>query len=129
MGGRRLTMADQDVCNFYGDAQAVYSDYGGVVVGSATGEGEAMAKALGEKGKGMILTNHGLLTVGHSVDEAGFLFGLLERSCAVQIELLKAGGEVRVIGDREAEFNFNVASTPVSCACADRKGRSCVRRN
>ncbi|MCJ1399016.1 hypothetical protein MMC11_002218 [Xylographa trunciseda] len=114
MGGRRLEMVDQDVCNFYGEALAVYGNYGGVVVGSALGEGEAIAEALGEKGKGMILANHGLLTVGGTVDEAGFLFGLLERSCAVQVELGKAGGGKRVIEDREAEFNFSVASTPES---------------
>ena len=108
-------MVDQDVCNFYGDALAVYGDYGGVVLGSAVGEGEAIARALGERGKGMVLANHGLLTVGATVDEAGFLFGLLERSCAVQVELGRVqGGEKRVIGDREAEFNFRMASTPVS---------------
>ncbi|MCJ1415840.1 hypothetical protein MMC32_002174 [Xylographa parallela] len=111
--GRRLEMVDQDVCNFYGDALAVYGDYGGVVLGSAVGEGEAIARALGERGKGMVLANHGLLTVGATVDEAGFLFGLLERSCAVQVELGRVqGGEKRVIGDREAEFNFRMASTP-----------------
>jgi len=112
MGGRRLEMVDQDVCNFYGEALAVYGDYGGVVVGSALGEGEAIAEALGEKGKGMILANHGLLTVGETVDEAGFLFGLLERSCAVQVELGKAGEKKRLIEDKEAEFNFRMASTP-----------------
>ena len=92
------------------------------MVGSAIGEGEAMAKALGEKGKAAILVNHGLLTVGGTVDEAGFLFGLLERCCAVQLDVERAGYEVgegegkkrmRVIGDREAEFNFRMASTPV----------------
>ncbi|MCJ1475356.1 hypothetical protein MMC13_004018 [Lambiella insularis] len=112
LGGRRLRMVDQDVCNFYGEALAVYEEYGGVAVGGAVGEGEAMAEALGERGKGMILRNHGLMTVGSSVDEAGFLFGLLEEGCAVQVELLNAGGEVGVIGEREAAFNFRVASTP-----------------
>jgi len=114
MGGRRLEMVDQDVCNFYGEALAVYEQYGGVVIGSALGEGEAMAKALGERGKGMILANHGLLTVGGTVDEAGFMFSLLEKSCRVQIELGRSGAEKRVIADKEAEFNFEVASTPVS---------------
>ncbi|MCJ1232588.1 hypothetical protein MMC14_000541 [Varicellaria rhodocarpa] len=119
--GRKLEMINQDVCNFYGDALTLYENYGGVVVGSAIGEGEAMAKALGEKGKAAILVNHGLLTVGGTVDEAGFLFGLLERCCAVQLDVERAGYEVgegegkkrmRVIGDREAEFNFRMASTP-----------------
>lgn len=107
-------MVDQDVCNFFGEALAVYEDYGGVVVGGAVGEGEAMARALGGRGKGMILVNHGLLTVGGTVDEAGFLFGLLEKSCRVQVELGRSGAARRVIGVREAGFNFEVASTPVS---------------
>ncbi|MCJ1315066.1 hypothetical protein MMC15_000381 [Xylographa vitiligo] len=110
--GRRLEMVDQDVCNFYGEALAVYEDYGGVVLGSARGEGEAIARALGERGKGMVLANHGLLTVGGTVDEAGFLFGLLERSCKVQVLLGRVEGEKRIIGEREAEFNFRMASTP-----------------
>lgn len=111
--GRRLQMVEQDVCKFYGEAQALYSDYGGVVLGTAMGEGEAIAKALGPKGKGAILANHGLLTVGETVDEAGFLFGLLDRSCRVQLELAKSGIEPVVIGDREAEFNFRMESRPV----------------
>ncbi|MCJ1379027.1 hypothetical protein MMC17_002126 [Xylographa soralifera] len=120
MGGRRLEMVDQDVCNFYGEALAVYEDYGGVVLGNALGEGEAIAQALGERGKGMVLANHGLLTVGGTVDEAGFLFGLLERSCAVQVELGRAEGAKRIIEDREAEFNFRMASTPVSLSSEER---------
>jgi ribulose-5-phosphate 4-epimerase/fuculose-1-phosphate aldolase len=110
--GRRLEMVDQDVCNFYGEALALYNDYGGVVIGSALGEGDAIAKALGPRGKGAVLRNHGLLTVGQTVDEAGFLFGLLERSCAIQLDLLKVGGEKVLIDEKEAEFNFRMASAP-----------------
>ena len=112
--GRRLQMVDQDVCKFYGEAQALYKDYGGVVLGSAMGEGEAIAKALGPKGKGAILANHGLLTVGQSVDEAGYLFALLDKSCKIQLDLLKAGVKPVVIADREAWFNFRMESRPVS---------------
>lgn len=107
-------MIDQDVCKFYGEAQALYADYGGVVLGSAMGEGEAIAKALGPKGKGAILANHGLLTVGDTVDEAGYLFGLLDKSCRIQLDLAKAGIKPIVIGDREAKFNFRMESRSVS---------------
>ena len=58
---RPLEMINQDVTYFYGDAQAVYGDFGGVVFTEE--EGERLAAALGPKGKGMILRNHGLLTV------------------------------------------------------------------
>lgn len=52
-------MINQDVTYFYGDAQAVYQDFGGVVLSEA--EGKKLAAALGPKGKGLILRNHGLL--------------------------------------------------------------------
>lgn len=57
--GRPLEMINQDVTYFYGDAQAVYEDFGGVVLSEA--EGKKLAAALGPKGKGLILQNHGLL--------------------------------------------------------------------
>lgn len=56
---KKLEMINQDVCYFYGDAQAVYAEFGGVVFSEE--EGKRLAAALGEKGKGMILRNHGLL--------------------------------------------------------------------
>ena len=116
--GKRLQMVDQDVCKFFGKAQALYADYGGVVLGSAMGEGEAIAKALGPEGKGAILANHGLLTVGDTVDEAGYLFQLLDKSCRIQLDLAKAGIEPVVIADREAEFNFRMESRSVGFTCA-----------
>lgn len=57
--GKKLEMINQDVTYFYGDAQAVYQDFGGVVLSEA--EGKRLAAALGPRGKGMILRNHGLL--------------------------------------------------------------------
>jgi ribulose-5-phosphate 4-epimerase/fuculose-1-phosphate aldolase len=103
-------MVDQDVCKFYNAAHAVYASYGGVVLGSAAQEAEAIASALGSEGKAAILANHGLLTVGQTVDEAGYLFGLLDRSCQIQIDLLKMGVRPVEIDHREAEFNFRVES-------------------
>lgn len=81
-------MINQDVCDFFGDAQAVYAQavyaqYGGVVLGGE--EGVKMAEALGDKGKGLTLMNHGLLTVGGTVDEAAYLFRLMEKSCEVEL--------------------------------------------
>ena len=111
---RPLEMLNQDVCNFY-RVQTVYAQYGGIVFGEE--EGEKMAVALGPKGKGLILMNHGLLTVGETVDEAAFLFRLMEKSCEVQLlaEAAAANGiEKRIISDEEAEYNFRMASEPVS---------------
>lgn len=110
---RPLDMLTQDVCNFH-NAHAVYSNYGGIVFGPE--EGERIAAALGRTNKAAILMNHGLLTVGSTVDEAGFLFGLLDRSCAIQLQVEAAcaagGGELKkcLISDEEAEYNFRMAS-------------------
>jgi ribulose-5-phosphate 4-epimerase/fuculose-1-phosphate aldolase len=62
-----------------------------------------------------ILLNHGLLSTGSTVDEAGFLFGLLDRGCAIQlqIEAARAGNPSlvkHVISDEEAAYNFKMAS-------------------
>ncbi|KAB5582638.1 class II aldolase [Coniochaeta sp. 2T2.1] len=109
---RPLEMLTQDVCNFH-NAHAVYANYGGIVFGSD--EGERIAACLGETNKAAILMNHGLLTVGSTVDEAGFLFGLLDRSCAIQLQVEAAcagnpGLKKNVISEEEAAHNFRMAS-------------------
>ncbi|KAG0670097.1 hypothetical protein C6P40_004373 [Pichia californica] len=80
--GKPLEMINQDVCIIF-NQQAVYSDFGGVAIECE--EGEAIAKAAGEKSRCVILQNHGLLTAGSTVDEAGYLFTLLETSCECQL--------------------------------------------
>ena len=112
--GKPLQMLTQDVCYLYGDAQAVYTEFGGVVLGEQ-GEEEAMriADALGPKGKGLVLMNHGLLTVGGTVDEAAFLHCLMERSCEVQLRVEAAaanGLQKKLIDDKDAKFTFDLAS-------------------
>lgn len=69
-------------------------------------EAHRVAAALGEKGKGLILQNHGLLTVGGTVDEAAYLFTLMERSCEVQLLVEAAGCEKRIVDDKDAEYTF-----------------------
>lgn len=110
---RPVEMLNQDVTYFYGDAQAVYKEFGGVVFTEE--EGQRLAAALGEKGKGMILRNHGLLTVGNTVDEAAYLYTLLERSCEIQLlaEAAAANGIPKVyVPDEAAKFTFESASDP-----------------
>jgi ribulose-5-phosphate 4-epimerase/fuculose-1-phosphate aldolase len=64
-------------------------------------ERERLAAALGTL-DGLILVNHGTLTVGRSVAEAFVLMHLLERAAQIQIAALAAGGVVRV-SDEVAE--------------------------
>lgn len=113
---RPLEMLNQDVCKFY-KAHSVYSSYGGVVL--AEEEGELIATALGD-GKAAILMNHGLLSVGGTVDEAAYLFGCLERCCQAQLlaEAAAANGIEKVyISDEQAAYNFAVESDPEVLYC------------
>ena len=116
---RPLEMLDQDICNLYG-VQSVYAQYGGLAFSNE--EGGNMAEALGPKGKGLILMNHGLLTVGETVDEAAFLFRLMEKGCQIQLLAEAAAGngiEKRLISDDEAAYNFRMASEAVSSIITD----------
>ena len=79
--GRPLDIITQDACAFYKD-HVVYDDYGGVVI--ELDEGSRVAQALG-KNKAAILQNHGLLTVGSSIDSAVWWYIAMERCCQVQL--------------------------------------------
>ncbi|MDP8992115.1 MAG: class II aldolase/adducin family protein [Actinomycetota bacterium] len=96
--GRPLDPLTQDACAFYGD-HAVFDDYAGVVLDLE--EGKRIAHALGGA-KAVILRNHGLLTVGHSVDEAVWWFVTMERSCQVQL-MAEAAGDPMLIDPETAE--------------------------
>jgi ribulose-5-phosphate 4-epimerase/fuculose-1-phosphate aldolase len=95
---RPLDPLTQDACAFYGD-HAVFDDYTGAVF--EIEEGKRIAEALGER-KAVILANHGLLTVGRSVDEAVWWFTTMERTCQVQL-LAEAAGDPVLIEPDEAE--------------------------
>ena len=90
--GRKLDPLTQDACAFYED-HVVFEDYTGVVLEMS--EGDRIAQALGDN-KAVILQNHGLLTVGESVDEACWWFVTMERSCQAQL-LAEAAGTPRSI--------------------------------
>jgi len=91
--GRVLDPITQDACAFYDD-HAMFDDFTGVVLD--TEEGKRIAYALGS-GKAAILRNHGLLTVGQTVDEAVWWFITMERSCQAQL-LAEAAGTPILIG-------------------------------
>lgn len=85
--GRLLDPISQDACVFFEDH--VFFDDTRVLV-TERSEGEALAASLGSN-KAMILRNHGLLTVGHSVDEAVWWFIAMERCCQSQFLAESAG--------------------------------------
>jgi ribulose-5-phosphate 4-epimerase/fuculose-1-phosphate aldolase len=90
--GRLLDPITQDACAFYED-HGLFADFTGVVY--ETSEGERIANALG-KYKAAILRNHGLLTVGETVEEAAWWFITMDRTCQAQLLAEAAGAPVKI---------------------------------
>lgn len=107
--GRHLDPITQDACAFYED-HGVFNDYTGVVYEPE--EGRRIADALGGH-KAVILRNHGLLTVGQTVDEAAWWFITMERSCHAQL-LAEAAGEPYLIGHDNAKLTCQQVGSAVA---------------
>ncbi|MEU7023155.1 class II aldolase/adducin family protein [Streptomyces sp. NPDC046203] len=95
--GQLLDPLTQEACAFYQD-HALYDAYSGVTVDPA--EGRRIASALGTL-KALVLRNHGLLTVGSTVDAAAWWFIALERCAGIQLAARAAGRPV-LIDHRDA---------------------------
>ena len=107
--GRALDPLTQDACAFFED-HAVFDDYTGVVIDPE--EGKRIAHALAGN-KALILRNHGLLTVGQSVEEAVWWFVTMERTCQAQLLTEAAGAPVRIRDDM-ARLTYSQVGAPVS---------------
>ncbi len=94
----------QDACAFYEDV-GVHDTFTGVVLDRE--EGRRIGAALGAH-KAVILRNHGMLTVGTSVDSAAWWFLTLERTAQCQLAAYAAaaglGRPPRQIPREEAEL-------------------------
>lgn len=100
--GRKLDPITQDACQFYNDHSVVEEGGGGIVLDEAAGK--ALATGLGPH-KAAIHRNHGLFTVGHTVDEAAWWFITMERSCQAQL-LAEAAGTPHIIEDQLARYTY-----------------------
>ena len=107
--GRLLSPITQDSCAFYGD-HSLFDDYTGVVLDIE--EGKRIAHALDDN-KAVILRNHGLLTVGRSVDEAVWWFITMERTCQAQL-LAQAAGPLVPIDPEMATVTAGQVGSPMS---------------
>jgi ribulose-5-phosphate 4-epimerase/fuculose-1-phosphate aldolase len=105
--GRLLDPITQDSCAFFED-HALFDDFTGVVY--ETSEGDRIAQALGKR-KAVILRNHGLLTVGATVDEAAWWFITMERSCQVQLLAEAAGKPIPISRDHALVTRTQVAGS------------------
>lgn len=80
-------------------------------------EGREIASTLGPK-KAALLQNHGLLTVGRSVEETVFWFVSLDKCCHSQLLADAAaagrGGETAKIGDEDAAVTYKTVGTTMA---------------
>jgi ribulose-5-phosphate 4-epimerase/fuculose-1-phosphate aldolase len=106
--GRLLDPLTQDSAAFYDD-HALFEDFSGVVLD--TSEGEKIARALGPK-KAVILQNHGILTVGASVESAVWRYLALENACQVQL-LAEAAGKTKPMPEAVARLTASQVGTEV----------------
>ena len=61
----------------------------------------------------MILRNHGLLTVGHSVEEAAWWFITMERTCQAQL-LAEAAGTPKLVNADDARYTCQQTGYPLA---------------
>lgn len=100
-----LTLIHQD--------HVLYESFNGIVL--AEKEGKAIAACLGDK-KAALLQNHGLLTVGQTIEAAVFWFIQLEKCCHSQLMADAAaggrGGVTVKIADDDAAYTYETIGTP-----------------
>ncbi|MCK9926747.1 class II aldolase/adducin family protein [Frankia sp. Mgl5] len=109
--GEPLHPISQDSLAFYED-QVIFDEYNGVVLDEE--EGRKIAAALGPH-KLAILRNHGLLTVGTSVEAAAYWYIAAERAARTQL-VAAAAGTLRLL-------DHEIASATASQARGDEGAR------
>lgn len=107
--GKLLDPLTQDACAFYED-HVLFDDFTGVVLDNS--EGKAIAAALGDR-KAAILQNHGLLTVGETIEAAAWWFITMERSCQAQL-MAEAAGTPRLIRHEVALQTRETVGNPLA---------------
>lgn len=90
--GEKLQPISQDACMFYQN-HGLFDHFTGVV--AELDEGDLIAEALSD-GIAVILQNHGLLTVGNTVDAATANFVIMDSCCESQL-LAQAAGKIKPI--------------------------------
>jgi len=93
--GRLIDPITQDACAFFEDH--VFFDDTRVLI-TEESEGARLAEALGGC-KAAILRNHGLITVGQTVDEAVWWFVSMERCCQAQFLAESVGKPLQIDPD------------------------------
>ena len=108
--GIPLDPITQDSCIFYEDHRVITEQGGAVVFDIEAGKELAAAFPTG---KAAIHQNHGLFTVGETVDEATFWFLSMERSCQAQL-LAMAAGTPKLIAHDMATYTARQTGFPLA---------------
>ncbi len=82
-----LVVSHMDMCPLYDDC-AFLGSWPGIPVGNE--EGEIISAALGDK-KTLLLSHHGQLSTGSTIEEACILALLIERAAKLQLAAMSAG--------------------------------------
>lgn len=102
-----LVVSHMDLCPLYEDC-AFLEKWPGVPVGNE--EGEIISAALGEK-RAILLSHHGMLVTGKTVEEACVLALLMERAAQMQLTAM-AAGEIKPIDPALGKEAHDWISTP-----------------
>lgn len=105
--GRPLDPLNENACAFY-EHHSVFHDCTEVLFNAC--EYQRIVETLGNN-KAIILRNHGMLTVGQSVDEAAWWFINLENSSQAQL-LAEAAGKPHIIEHNTARLTRNHIGAP-----------------
>jgi ribulose-5-phosphate 4-epimerase/fuculose-1-phosphate aldolase len=100
----------------YCEQMVTYHDYEGIAL--EMDERVRMAADLGKTSKAMVLRNHGLVTLGHTVHEAWEMMYYLDCACQIQIDAMSGGMEnvLRMSEEaaKTASAQFNRPNRPAS---------------
>jgi ribulose-5-phosphate 4-epimerase/fuculose-1-phosphate aldolase len=88
--GLPLKLVDQNACSFHDD-QALVSEYDGIV--STKDQARRLARGIAGK-RVAVLQNHGLITLGHSIEQAVVDMLDLERTCELNLAVLPRWNDV-----------------------------------
>ncbi|GGC53057.1 class II aldolase/adducin family protein [Chelatococcus reniformis] len=104
--GRKLDPITQDSCAFYEDHD-VFDPFSGVVLDAD--EGKRIGETIGSK-KALILQNHGLLTVGPTIEATAWWFISMENTAHAQL-LAEAAGKPKLIAPDVARLTASQVGT------------------
>jgi len=106
--GRPIKILDQNACSFYEDHTLV-REYDGVV--ASTAQATTMHRAIGPH-RAAVLQNHGLITLGGSIEQAVIDMLDLERTCELNLAVLARFDEVKEVTGETALQAKEVFTSP-----------------